>query len=302
MHGPVVVGECTACHDPHQSPHPLRLKEEGNKLCFMCHLEKEELFETASLIHPPAKENCGNCHDPHSTSNSYRLYAEVPDLCFVCHHEMKAFIASAVTKHEALVMDKKCLNCHDPHTSEIGKQLKAKTMTLCLQCHDREQTTPTGPVENIAAWLDDNPDHHGPIRQEDCAGCHNPHGSDNFRILKKYFPPKFYASFDLKNYELCFSCHLSDLVLVQETNTLTGFRNGEKSLHYVHVNRMEKGRTCRACHQIHASKKQKHIRESVPFGGWALPINYEKNENGGRCTPGCHLSRGYDRRKAIDNP
>jgi hypothetical protein len=68
----------------------------------------------------------------------------------------------------------------------------------------------------------------------------------------------------------------------------------------VHVNRDKKGRTCRACHETHASSKAKHIRESVPFGsgGWMLPIKFEKLESGGSCSPGCHTPYSYDR----DNP
>ena len=31
--------------------------------------------------------------------------------------------------------------------------------------------------------LEENIDHHGPIRQKDCSGCHNPHGSISDKML-----------------------------------------------------------------------------------------------------------------------
>ena len=75
-----------------------------------------------------------------------------------------------------------------------------------------------------------------------------------------------------------------------------GFRDGDLNLHWVHVNR-EKGRTCRACHEVHASSNPFHIRDSVPFGRdkWELPINYEINDTGGSCAPGCHSAQIYSR-------
>jgi hypothetical protein len=70
------------------------------------------------------------------------------------------------------------------------------------------------------------------------------------------------------------------------------------------VNRERKGRTCRACHETHASNKAKHIRDSVPFGpgGWELPIGYEKTATGGSCAPGCHSAYTYDRVSPVIYP
>jgi predicted CXXCH cytochrome family protein len=146
-------------------------------------------------------------------------------------------------------------------------------------------------------WLEENTDHHGPIKQKDCSGCHDPHGSENFRILRNPYPPTFYKPFAVENYNLCFGCHEKSLVLDPETTRLTNFRNGGTNLHFTHVNKAVKGRTCRACHETHASNFPKHIREAVPFGAWELPVNFQKTETGGSCTPGCHKVKKYDRVK-----
>jgi predicted CXXCH cytochrome family protein len=125
--------------------------------------------------------------------------------------------------------------------------------------------------------------------------CHAAHGSDYFRLLIKEYSPEFYAPFDVSNYDLCFSCHQADKVLVKETENFTDFRNGKTNLHFLHVNNPQRGRTCRTCHATHASDEPKHLREKVPYGGWEIRINFEKTETGGGCSPGCHDRRGYDR-------
>jgi cytochrome c5 len=64
----------------------------------------------------------------------------------------------------------------------------------------------------------------------------------------------------------------------------------------LYVNRT-KGRTCRACHEVHASSLPFHIRDAVPFGpaGWMLKVNYERTADGASCMPSCHGPRTHRR-------
>ena len=175
-------------------------------------------------------------------------------------------------------------------------------MDLYLSCHDKEyKRKKDRSVPDMKALLAENKEHHGPIKQKDCSGCHDPHGSNDFRILRNYYPPTFYKPFDITNYGLCFSCHEKTVALNSKTTKLTNFRNGSENLHFLHVNKPIKGRTCRACHETHASNSPRHIREAVPFGAWDLPLNFEKTESGGSCTPGCHKIKLYDRDKRVLN-
>ncbi|MEW6006499.1 MAG: cytochrome C, partial [Stygiobacter sp.] len=116
-----------------------------------------------------------------------------------------------------------------------------------------------------------------------------------FRLLKWIYPKEFYSSFSVEQYELCFKCHQPTLVLDPKTTTLTRFRNREQNLHFLHINKKVKGRTCRTCHETHASQRNRHIRESVPYGKWDLPIHFEKTNEGGKCSPGCHAPKEYKR-------
>lgn len=302
VHGPAAVGGCIICHEPHVADYAKNLKAEGPDLCFMCHTDKAESIHKAEFVHKPVSENCTKCHNPHSGPRQFMLQSTAPALCFSCHTDKEEQIKTAVVRHGAVDIEKSCLNCHDPHNSNIARMLLMNPMDLCMNCHDREYKLPDGhTLIDMKKWLADHKYHHGPIREGDCSGCHNPHGSANFRILRAFYPSTFYEPFDVRNYALCFSCHDKSIVLDPNTTTLTNFRNGNENLHFRHVNKVDKGRTCRACHETHASNFPKHIRASVPFGSWELPVNFIKTETGGGCAPGCHKLKRYDRVKKMIN-
>jgi predicted CXXCH cytochrome family protein len=137
---------------------------------------------------------------------------------------------------------------------------------------------------------------HGPVEEGDCIACHNPHATDYAKHLVEFFPDDFYFPYQVKNYAMCFGCHNKEVATEAFTETLTDFRNGDLNLHFTHVNR-EKGRSCKACHEVHAGNQEKHIRREVPYGkiNWMLPIKFMKTETGGNCDVGCHKPRPYDR-------
>jgi predicted CXXCH cytochrome family protein len=298
----VAAGACTICHDPHASDHAGLLFAEPLDLCFKCHTTMQARITSKPYKHAPATEDCAACHDPHGADNKMFLKSTMPGLCTDCHDEIDDLLAEATVGHDALTSEGSCANCHDPHASDVEHILAKEPMDLCLSCHDKELKSGEGKLINVAQLLRDGPNHHGPIRQRNCTACHTDiHGGARFRLLKGAYPAEFYAPFAIGRYAFCFECHEPDLVTEERTDKLTGFRNGDRNLHFLHVNRKVKGRTCRACHETHASKKPRHITESVPFGDWRIPINYAKTETGGSCLPGCHKRYGYDRNEAAVN-
>jgi predicted CXXCH cytochrome family protein len=300
-HGPAALGACNMCHDPHVSNNKRLLLSRGAALCAECHEELTNIMEEAEYVHDPAEDDCTDCHDPHSGPFPKMLPAERRALCNECHDDIVEIAEQSPVSHSPTTTQQECLGCHDPHTASSAPMLRKPQRELCLGCHDRELETGNDTLLDMAGWLDKHQVWHKPVSEDDCSGCHKPHGSKNFRLLKKPFPETFYTSFEIKNFGLCFSCHEETMVTKESTRSLTNFRDGSRNLHFLHVNRAKRGRSCRACHEVHASDRPLHIRERVPYGRWLMPLNYEKSDAGGSCWPGCHERAIYNR-EAPDAP
>jgi predicted CXXCH cytochrome family protein len=290
LHGPVAAGGCVVCHEPHASGNPRLLVQEEPNLCFMCHEESKKRFERKHT-HKPVAESCLNCHGPHGSADPMLLAKKENELCLDCHEKLHPEVSEAIRTAEVPhppVAEGRCVSCHTPHSTNFEKQLKATLQSICYDCH-----VEVGEQVRAAQFP------HGPVEKNDCYACHMPHGSNNPRILRKYFPEEFYTPYATEKYDICFDCHNKKIALDKVTTTLTNFRNGNLNLHYLHVNKDPKGRSCKACHEVHAGDQAKHIRNEVPFGSmWSYPVNYTKLETGGKCVVGCHKPKQYDR----DNP
>ena len=140
---------------------------------------------------------------------------------------------------------------------------------------------------------------HGPINNGSCTSCHDPHGGPYANLLVKEFPAGAYAPYTDTEFALCFSCHKRELLQYPDTSFATNFRDGERNLHYLHVNNKQKGRSCTLCHEVHASTSARLVADSVPFGQWRLPLNFTMKATGGTCAPGCHQPQSYDRKNPV---
>ncbi len=297
-HEPAQEGQCVSCHDPHSSPNSsLLLNAEISALCWDCHDDHGKAMNGAKYQHEAG--DCTNCHNPHSADHPRMLPAKGRRLCAECHEEVVEAVEGSAVDHGAALKGDECVNCHSPHGADEKPLLKDKPQNLCLGCHDKRLRSGNSVLLDMQAWLDDNEQRHKPLTEKDtCVQCHSPHGSEHLRLLKAPFPAGFYAGFKVDRYELCFSCHDRKAFTLRETSSSTGFRDGTRNLHYLHVNRAEKGRTCRACHDFHAAGNVKLVRDRVRFGQWMLPIDFEITPTGGSCQPGCHPAVGYDREAA----
>lgn len=299
QHGPAAAGACSICHDPHSSTEDKLLKAKGKDLCGMCHMQMVEEMAASKYIHGPVQEDCSLCHDPHSGPNPGMLQGKKGRFCTSCHAEIGEASENSKVNHAPVASEDGCLSCHVGHASNTAALLKRPQTELCLGCHDGSLKGENEDMQDMKTLFVTNPQKHGPIREGGCTGCHQPHGSKTFRLLTKEYPAKFYSPFDPENYDLCFTCHEKTLVTERYTKTLTGFRDGDVNMHFLHVNKETRGRTCRACHEVHASSQPVHMRESVPYGSWSMPINYKKTATGGSCLPGCHKELNYDRDKTV---
>jgi predicted CXXCH cytochrome family protein len=289
-HDPVDGLTCVVCHNPHSAENAYLLDETGNAVCFACHEDKKTELQQAST-HSPADEDCRSCHVAHTSDFEGLLKQSQERLCIECHRDVTPDFTAAleqVTVPHQPVEKGECTSCHNAHGAPNPKLLLKAGADLCFSCH-----------AELGKRIRQSPYKHGPVEEGDCAGCHQPHGSKHPYILNTYFPKAFYVPYAPRNYALCFECHNPDIVRDERTETLTNFRNGDRNLHYLHVNKKKKGRSCKACHEVHAGPQKKHIRAEVPFGEmWSYPIEFTQTETGGGCLVGCHKPLKYDR----DNP
>ena len=297
MHGPAAVGSCNFCHDPHSASENRLMKDKTRNLCLGCHADFATQLKQATFVHPPvSKDPCTACHDPHGSAVEMFLKVKSPDLCVGCHAKIGKQIAQVKVPHKPILEKGGCSNCHSAHFSKAKKLLSGSEMEVCLSCHVKGKA---GNLRDIQVEIKDKKYLHGPLRNGSCSACHDPHGSDNTRLLRGKYPEDLYAPYQDGLYDACLKCHDRNLLRFPETTIYTKFRDGNRNLHIVHV-KIRKGRTCRVCHEPHASDGEKLInKDGARFGDWKIPINFVVNGTGGSCAPGCHKPFRYDRQSPV---
>jgi predicted CXXCH cytochrome family protein len=323
VHKPLHDGSCTDCHKSHGGDHARLLLKPGRALCLSCHDQVQHHLHESAHAHKPMEGDCLQCHTAHVSPVAMQLKKPARDLCLSCHEDVGAKAMGSSHPHSVVLEGQACLHCHQPHASSRKHLVHEDPSAACLNCH-REPEKPkpvlaTGPMKPVlrsdlrrnASAPAAQPVRlaspvrelragteglhlHGPVADSDCASCHAVHGGERQHLLKAAYTTEFYQQFSPDAYALCFSCHDPRLVTAQKTDSFTKFRDGERNLHYLHVNQ-EQGRSCRTCHTVHASQHSTQIRETAVFGNWELPINFVKTDTGGSCAAGCHREYSYSR-------
>ncbi|MFQ5548704.1 MAG: cytochrome c3 family protein [Woeseia sp.] len=291
--GAQFCGVCHVAEEPGQ--HQFRFAASGGKLCSQCHaaLTRHE------HKHAPASAGlCTFCHSAHKSQYAVQLKFPPEALCVSCHN--KTVPDGALTIHGP-VEQGRCTACHDPHSSGHEFQLVDAMPQLCFGCHDQDQTDHEGKrlpaVEEL--FVDKSLQQHPPFARGDCALCHEPHASDNYRLQRYPYSSSFYTEFSSDSY-FCLMCHGEATFAEPRTLTATKFRNGNLNLHYRHVVR-DKGRGCRACHDQHASGLEAQITTDAYLGEQDVGIRaFAKTETGGSCEPLCHRPVEYDRIEPVN--
>ena len=137
QHQPVVDGQCTKCHSPHQSKLNSLLLAKSPDLCVACHVDLKTKM-TEEISHSPAERNCQRCHQPHSGSIDKLLTMPLQTLCSECHEPDAESFKKAHISIAASAMD--CMSCHDPHSSKDPKYFKPTmhapfAARSCDECH-----------------------------------------------------------------------------------------------------------------------------------------------------------------------
>jgi predicted CXXCH cytochrome family protein len=300
LHNPVKLGACTSCHPPHASRLPKLLDLSGSDLCLECHTGLDAGLASAKFRHKALDEGCTRCHDVHGSDVPMSLTKPLAELCYECHDKLKAQVADAQRTHSPVTQGRSCMTCHTPHAGDLAGLMADLPVRICAECHDEPVKAQDGRVVAAVPELSDPAmSKHGPIKEGQCDGCHNAHGGDRAFLLAGALSPARHQAFSPERYDLCFECHETALAEQQQTVTATGFRDGDRNLHYVHVTADQRGRNCLLCHDTHAAAGARLVPATIRYGQWEMPINFAKTETGGTCMPGCHLPLGYDRQTPL---
>jgi predicted CXXCH cytochrome family protein len=302
LHSPLKAKGCVLCHqlviDSLKSKklsvkHPsvaIDMGKDQASLCLKCHVEWGRKFKAKSFAHTAiAKIGCTGCHNPHSSDNAKLLKNKNfnQELCLGCHKKNENWEkGDKDTLHRGINVKNKCLNCHEIHSANQPKLLQDKPVELCLKCHEEIMAT------KAKGSL------HTPVKNGECLKCHSPHYGAKENLLDKTYDPDTYVKSVEASFQLCFSCHTPF--------KNTGFRNGNKNLHELHILNKEKSkdgkeRGCIVCHAVHGSKQPLQIQSSFTYKKMTLPLVFEKQTNGGNCTTACHGKKEYDRVSPVTN-
>jgi predicted CXXCH cytochrome family protein len=178
---------CLKCHDPHGSEN--------------AHLIRTAI-RTAGRVRPidfhdaggavpggfvdPTRPGRGLCEVCHRTTKFYlangRGQPHFTDDCALCHDHAAAF--------EPVLSDSNCTLCHADEAARLAKSSlhHAEFAGTCSSCHAEVSPAPGPGHRAISACADcHSPDRvasHAPGVAIPCTQCHEPHGTDNIRLIR----------------------------------------------------------------------------------------------------------------------
>ncbi len=191
--------------------------------CLGCHGDSKALNFWDMGAHKSRGVACTDCHSLHTGRRM--LKNPEPSLCLPCHREVRTQI-NRQSHHPIAEGKVKCTDCHQPHGAFGKKMLRAdSTPDLCYTCHQEKR----GPFAF----------EHPPVA-ENCATCHQVHGSNHDYLLQAK-PP-----------QLCQACHNTGLGHTSRAYTLQhgfgGSATGNKNKFFA--------QGCLNCHgDIHGSNR-----------------------------------------------
>ena len=191
---------------------------EQNRLCLECHNTTPQVALWEMSHHSRNDVACVSCHSIHSQ----RSQVDQPEVCYSCHRSLR-LAANKISHHPIAEGKVKCSDCHNSHGTLSTKMLtEDSTNQLCYRCHAEKR----GPF----VW------EHPPVA-ENCATCHEPHGSRHENLLKE------------KVANLCQDCHNADLHSSRTYDGKAGFSSTGRARSIGFA-----GRSCLNCHgNVHGS-------------------------------------------------
>jgi len=240
---------CESCHGPGKShsEDPSNKRglvtfargEEGrsNAACLTCHRADGKVGDFTRTAHAQNRVACVDCHaSPHlkvsplPARTAFRnddaplrtvrhLKTPSADLCLSCHTEIRGRFRMPY-RHPLGGQALACVSCHNPHQDERRQARQANA--TCYSCH----------ADKRGPWAYEHP----PVT-EDCASCHEPHGSVAPGLLKTSQPFQ------------CLSCHS---IAEDRHGAEIGGTRFSRALYS----------RCTSCHgAVHGSHEDRHLKK-----------------------------------------
>ncbi len=146
-------------------------KKQYNQMCLSCHSKDEEVAGYRGSRHSKSDLACSDCHRIHTGAPMTRLLKEpITPLCMDCHVQTRSQFSKPF-HHRVKEGSMSCIDCHQPHGGLDRHQTRLTSFgeEPCLHCHTEKE----GP------FVFD----HAPLKIRNCQACHEPHGSNNTKML-----------------------------------------------------------------------------------------------------------------------
>jgi len=225
-------GGCDACHTATGADGKSKLAASGEKLCYMCHSDIQDLTKK-KVVHAVLSD-CSICHTAHVAKTKKLLYKKMNDLCYDCHLA-DTFSQHPIPKHPVYLTGRiNCISCHNPHASDNKKMLN-DTGKDCTNCHEVKSKQLLTAHFDIMVSKDSCPkchtfakiaSAHPNFTNHSCSACHAKKPKEGKVELLK--PGK----------ELCYLCHTK----IKEVISTKKFVHG-----------IVKDGECSTCHEVHSS-------------------------------------------------